>query len=37
MAAILSKNSQVIKAAWSQDMLGPEGSKPFKIFNLKIV
>ena len=28
MAAILSKNSQVIMATWSQDMLGPEGSKP---------
>ena len=28
MAAILSKNSQVIMATWSQDMLLPEGSKP---------
>ena len=28
MAAILSKNSQVTMAKWSQEMLVPEGYKP---------
>ena len=37
MAAIHSKNSQVIMMTWSQSMLGPKGSKPLNKFHLKIV
>ncbi len=35
--AILSINSQVTIAKWSQSLLSPDGYKPWKSFHLKIV
>ncbi len=37
MAAILTKNSQVTIAKWSQSLLSPDGFKPWIFFHPKII